>query len=29
MDCMILTLEVSKLSDWLNAAALCRAEREA
>ena len=24
MDCMLVTLEVSKLSDWLNADAPCR-----
>ena len=29
MFCMFVTLDVSKLSDWLNADAYCRAEREA
>ena len=29
MDCMVLTLEVSRLSGWLNADALCRVKREA
>ena len=29
MDIMFVTLDVSKLSDWLNADAYCRAEREA
>ena len=29
MPCMDVTLEVSKLSGWLNAAALCRVERDA
>ena len=27
MDCMFVTLDVSKLSGWLNADADCRAER--
>ena len=26
MDCIVVTLDVSKLSGWLNAVALCRAE---
>ena len=29
MDIMFVTLDVSKLSGWLNATALCQAEREA
>ncbi len=29
MDCMLVTLDVSKLSGWLNADAYCRVEREA
>ena len=29
MDCMSVTLDVSRLSDWLNAVAPCRVEREA
>ena len=29
MDCMFVTLEVSKLSGWLNAHACCRVERGA
>ena len=29
MDCMFVTLEVSRLSGWLNADALCRVERGA
>ena len=29
MDIMFVTLEVSRLSGWLNATALCQAEREA
>ena len=29
MPYMIVTLDVSKLSDWLNADAYCRVEREA
>ena len=29
MAAMVVTLEMSKLSGWLNAAALCRVEREA
>ena len=29
MDCMVVTLEVSRLSGWLNADAYCRVEREA
>ena len=29
MDCMFVTLDVSKLSAWLNADASCRVERRA
>ena len=29
MDCMVVTLDVSKLSGWLNADADCRVERRA
>ena len=29
MYCMLVTLDVSKLSGWLNAVASCRVEREA
>ena len=29
MDCMSVTLDVSKLSGWLNADACCRVERRA
>ena len=29
MECMIVTLDVSRLSGWLNADALCRVEQEA
>ena len=29
MFCIVVTLDVSKLSDWLNAAAPCRVGREA
>ena len=29
MDCMSATLDVSRLSGWLNALASCRVEREA
>ena len=29
MDCMFVTLDVSKLSGWLNAYAFCRVERRA
>ena len=29
MDIMFVTLDVSKFSGWLNATALCQAEREA
>eukprot|EP00964_Phaeocystis_antarctica_P162443 scaffold136764_cov401-Phaeocystis_antarctica.AAC.1 len=29
MYCMFVTLDVSKLSDWLNAYAFCRVERRA
>ena len=29
MDCMFVTLDVSKLSGWLNADAICRVERRA
>ena len=29
MDCMVVTLDVSKLSGWLNADAYCRVERRA
>ena len=29
MPCMSVTLDVSRLSDWLNADALCRVERKA
>ena len=29
MYCMFVTLEVSKLSGWLNACALCRVQRQA
>ena len=29
MCCMLVTLDVSRLSGWLNAAACCRVEREA
>ena len=29
MDCMVVTLDVSKLSGWLNAVAYCRVERRA
>ena len=29
MDCMVVTLDVSKLSGWLNALAYCRVERRA
>ena len=29
MPCMVVTLDVSKLSGWLNADADCRVEREA
>ena len=28
MDAMVVTLAVSKLSDWLNAVTLCRVQRE-
>ena len=28
MDCMVVTLEVSKLSGWLNADAFCRESKE-
>ena len=29
MDCMVVTLDVSKLSGWLNTDAYCRVERRA
>ena len=29
MDCMVVTLDVLKLSGWLNASACCRVERRA
>ena len=29
MDCIVVTLEVSRLSGWLNADMLCRVEMEA
>ena len=29
MCCMLVTLDVSRLSGWLNAATFCRVEREA